>query len=102
MLILAEICAKPAAAAEASRNVLHLGEENTMAACVLRIEDFDAAVIAICDVDAITGIDDEVVRQLKLTRTGSPLAPMQQILSVSRVFHHASVSIAIANVHIAI
>ena len=41
MLILAEICAKPAAAAEASRNVLHLGEENTMAACVLRIEDFD-------------------------------------------------------------
>ena len=83
-----------------SRNaarVAPLGQELTF-----RIEDFDAAIIAICNVDPVAGIDDDVVGQLKLAGTGSPLAPLQQILSVSRVFHPPGIAIAIANVHIAI
>ena len=50
----------------------------------------------------VADIDDEIVRQLEPAGTGSPLAALHLILSLSRVFHQARVAKAIAYVHIAI
>src|SRR6266487_278213 len=67
----------------------------------LAVEDLDAVVLAIRDVDEPVAIGDEVVGQVEVSRIGAGLTPRHHVLAVGRGLVHTRVAIAVGDEEVA-
>src|SRR5262249_22505529 len=65
------------------------------------IEDLDPVVLAIADVDAPPGVEDDRVRQVEFPGPSPLLAPLLEQLAVRGELEHAGIAVAVRDVELA-
>jgi len=66
------------------------------------IENLDAVVLAVADIDILVRVDYRHVGRVELARTFAALAPLHQVFSVARELHHARIAVTIGDQKIAV
>ena len=65
------------------------------------VEHLHAMVLAIRDIDPAVGVGADVVHDVELAGTAARAAPREQQLAVGRIFVHARVAVAVADIDVA-
>src|SRR6266849_4877933 len=68
----------------------------------IRVENLDARMVPIGDVNLSLRVDHHIVRQAEFAGPRSSLAKLEQIFSIARELHYAGAAIPVAHIDIAI
>ena len=66
------------------------------------VEDLDARVGTVGDIDAILAINRNPVDRIELARSRARLAPLEQVFAILVKFHHTRIAVAVADEKIAV